>query len=153
MKNLRFKFAIFILIIVSFFAGAYFISERMKRMENQILRLNQSGEQKDVTLKILTDQALAGQRDLDIIKKELDNTKGELEVTKRALDSVNKELGIANKELNIANNELQIANKVLDIANKVLETANRQLESTNKELDIVNKKINELTSRPELPKK
>ena len=129
MKNLRFKFVIFILIIASFSAGVYFISERMKKLENQVLRLNQSGEQKDVTLRILTDQAQAGQRGLEVIRKELDNTKEELEVTKRALDSVNKELSIANKELNIANSELQVANKVLEAANRQLEAANKKLEN------------------------
>jgi chromosome segregation ATPase len=139
MENLKPKFIISILIIAFFAAGAYLISGRLKRMESEIARLNQSGEQKDVRLKILTDQALAGQKELEIIKQELDGIKEGLENAKRALDSVNK-------ELSIANNELQIANKVLDIANKVLEAANKQLESNNKE-------PSELIFKPELPKK
>jgi len=43
MKNLKPKFIIFILIIASFAAGAYFIFGRLKRMEGEISRLNQVG--------------------------------------------------------------------------------------------------------------
>ena len=139
MKNLVYRFIIFILITASFAAGAYFIFERLKRMESEVSRLNQSGEQKDLMLKMLTEQAHDGQKELEVIKKELAGAKEELENTKMALDNLNK-------GLSIANNELQIANKVLDIANKVLDTANKQLESANKEPDTV-------TSNSELPKK
>lgn len=150
MKNKRFKFIALILVIGVFAASGYIISGKIKQLESEISQLHHLNQQKDATLKILTDQTQVGQKELSDTKNELDNTKNELEKTNNELNNTQRELDNIKKELQIANKELHIANKILDIASKVLNTANKVLDTANNKLDIANKELEGMHFNPDV---
>jgi peptidoglycan hydrolase CwlO-like protein len=92
MKYKQITFALLGLALAAFLMTGCVNSGKMKQLESENARLNQLILQKDASLKTLTEQTQAKQRELEAIKKELDSTKKELDSVKKELDGVNKKL-------------------------------------------------------------
>jgi len=80
------------LAIFAFIASGCVDTKSIKKLENEVSRLNQIIQQKDAKIKMLTEQGQLKQESLDSITKELDSVKKELNSTKKELDSMNKKL-------------------------------------------------------------
>jgi peptidoglycan hydrolase CwlO-like protein len=100
MKYKQIIFTLLGLFLVAFLTSGCVDSKKMKLLQNEVTKLSQVIQQKDVEISTLTAQSQIKQKELDSIKNELDSTKKELDSSKKELDSVKKELDSVNKKLN-----------------------------------------------------
>lgn len=93
-----------VFIIVAVIAAILLVSNLMSfskinKLNGEVAQLNKTVQQKDVSIKSLTDQVQAKQLEMDNVKKELDVTKqkltgaeNELVMIKKGVDSLNKRM-------------------------------------------------------------
>lgn len=90
MKNKKTNVILLGLALVVFLASGCADPSDIKKMHNEISRLTQSIQKQSVTIKNLTDQVRAKQKDLDAVKNELVNANNKLKTMTVPPVEVNK---------------------------------------------------------------
>ena len=107
MQNKKVEIAVLGLAAVAFLALGCVDSGKIKQLENEVSRLAQLVEQKDVNIKTLTGEAVTKAQELDSVKKELDSSKAELDSVKKELDLSKVTLDGVKTELDGVNAQLK----------------------------------------------
>lgn len=93
-----------IFIIVAVIAAILLVSNLMSfgkinKLNGEVAQLNKTVQQKDVSIKFLTDQVQAKQLEMDNVKKELNATKQKLTDAEKQLVMIRKDIDSLNKRM------------------------------------------------------
>jgi two-component system, chemotaxis family, CheB/CheR fusion protein len=139
-------------------------AESMKPVEETGVRLERSGETRELTLRVfpilegaarfflvLFEEAsvrqpfVAGPRleeaESNVLEFQLDQARRELDETREYLRRIVEQHEVAIEELRAANEEVQSSNEEMQSSNEELRTAKEELQSTNEELRTVNDEL------------
>lgn len=95
-----------VLMIVSVVAAILLISNLMSfgkinKLNGEVVKLNKVAQQKDASIKSLTDQVQAKQLEIDDAKKELDTAKQKLTGAENELAMIKKDVASLNKKISV----------------------------------------------------